>query len=64
MVGDCEVTKVLVDSKSSVDQIFKEMLRKMEIKDSEIKKNIRPLTGFDGETMMTIRMIKLPVYAG
>lgn len=64
MLGDCKVTKVLVDTGSSVDLIFKETLRKRDIKDGKIKVNVRPLTVFDDETTMTIRMIKLPVYNG
>lgn len=62
MIIDCEVMRKLVDTESSVDLIFKEKLKKMEIKDTEIKLVVRPLTGFTSEATMTVGTIKLPVY--
>lgn len=64
LIGDCEVTCILVDIGSSVDLIFKETLHKMEIKDAEIKAAVKPLTKFTSEMSMTIGTIKLPVYVG
>lgn len=62
LVRDCEMTYILVDTGSSVDLIFKETLDKMSIKDAKVKPGTKPLTGFTGETTMTMETIKLPVY--
>lgn len=64
LIGDCEVTCILIDIGSSIDLIFKETLHKMEIKDTEIKEAVKPLTGFISETTMIIGTIKVPVYVG
>lgn len=52
----------MVDTGSLVDLIFRETLKKMEIKDSEIKPANIPLTRFTSKTTVMIRTIKLPVY--
>ncbi|CAA7056115.1 unnamed protein product [Microthlaspi erraticum] len=59
MIGDCEVTRVLINTGSTVDLIFKETLQKMELQDCRIKPKKKPLTGFSGDTTMTVGTIKL-----
>ncbi|XP_010451522.1 PREDICTED: uncharacterized protein LOC104733657 [Camelina sativa] len=61
-VGESEVTRIMVDTGSSVNVIFRDVLDKMEVNNREIKPSIRPLTGFDGNYMMTSGIIKLPIY--
>ncbi|KAF8088727.1 hypothetical protein N665_0532s0086 [Sinapis alba] len=61
-IGDCEVTRVLVDTGSSVDLIFSKTLQRMDVKDYELKPCKRPLTSFARDTTMTIGTVKLPVY--
>ncbi|XP_024009914.1 uncharacterized protein LOC112085125 [Eutrema salsugineum] len=63
-VADCDVTRVLVDTGSSVDLIFKEALKKMDLHGVEMKPTLTPLTGFAGDTITSIGTIKLPVYVG
>ncbi|CAA7024975.1 unnamed protein product [Microthlaspi erraticum] len=64
MIGDCEVTRVLINTGSTVDLIFKETLQKMELQDCRIKPKKKPLTGFSGDTTMTVGTIKLAVRVG
>lgn len=64
MIGDSEVTRILIDTGSSVNVIFKDVLAMMEVPDLKIKPNIRPLTGFDGDHVMTVGTVKLPIFAG
>uniref|UniRef100_A0A1J3HXG1 Retrovirus-related Pol polyprotein from transposon opus n=1 Tax=Noccaea caerulescens TaxID=107243 RepID=A0A1J3HXG1_NOCCA len=64
MIGDCDVSRILIDTGSTVDLIFEETLRKMELQGYRIKPNKKPLTGFSGETTMTVGTIKLPVRVG
>ncbi|KAF8117993.1 hypothetical protein N665_0007s0042 [Sinapis alba] len=61
-IGDCEVTRVLVDTRSSVDLIFSKTLQRVDVKDYELKPCKRPLTSFAGDTTMTSGTVKLPVY--
>lgn len=58
------MTRVLIDIGSSVDLIFKDVLAIMGITDRQIKHVSRPLAGFDGDFVMTIGTIKLPVFVG
>ncbi|XP_024013329.1 uncharacterized protein LOC112087617 [Eutrema salsugineum] len=62
-IADCEVSRILVDTGSSVDLIFKETLDKMDVANHHLKSSIKPLTGFDGDTVYSIGTIRLPVYA-
>lgn len=64
MVADCEVSRVLVDTRSWVNLIFQETLQKMELRGYKYKPKIRPLTSFAGETTLSVGTIKLPVHAG
>ncbi|KFK41085.1 hypothetical protein AALP_AA2G084100 [Arabis alpina] len=58
------VARVLIDRGSSVDVIFKKTLERMKIHLSTIKGRPKPITGFSGETTMTMGTIRLPVQAG
>ncbi|XP_024007240.1 uncharacterized protein LOC112083446 [Eutrema salsugineum] len=62
-IADCEVSRILVDTGSSVDLIFKETLDKMELTNHYLKSSVKPLMGFDGDTVYSIGTIRLPVYA-
>ncbi|XP_024010388.1 uncharacterized protein LOC112085410 [Eutrema salsugineum] len=63
-IRDHDVVRVLIDTGSSVNVIFRETLRRMGIDLSEVIAIPKPLTGFSGETMKTMRTIGLPVVAG
>lgn len=54
MIADCEVSRVLVDTGSSVNLIFTENLQKMELWGYKHKPKARPLTSFAGESTMSI----------
>ncbi|KAF8087509.1 hypothetical protein N665_0582s0006 [Sinapis alba] len=62
-IGDCTVTKVLVDTGSSVDLIFKSTLVKMGINLGDMKPSARSLTGFNGSSESMLGMIRLRVHA-
>ena len=62
IIGDSRVTRVLIDTGSSVDLIFKDTLTAMSISDRQIKPISRPLAGFDGDFVMTIGTVKLPMF--
>ncbi|XP_024006602.1 uncharacterized protein LOC112083104 [Eutrema salsugineum] len=63
-IRDHDVARILIDTGRSVDDIFRETLRRMEIDLSEVTAVPKPLTGFSGEITMTIGTIRLPVQAG
>ncbi|KAG7559308.1 Ribonuclease H domain [Arabidopsis thaliana x Arabidopsis arenosa] len=63
-VGDHDVCRVLIDTGSTIDVIFRETLRQMNIDMSQITPTPRPVLGFSGETLMTLGTIQLPVRAG
>lgn len=64
IVADCEVSRVLIDTGSSVNLIFQENLQKMELRGYMHKPKTRPLTSFAGETTLSVGTIKLPVHVG
>ena len=61
-ISDCTVTKVLVDTDSTVDLIFKSTLVKMGISLDDMKPFVRSLTGFNGSTKTMLGTIRLRVY--
>ena len=63
-IVECQVTKVLVDTGSSVDLIFRDTLDTMGIDLRDMKPSSRTLTGFNGSSKQMIGTIRVPVYAG
>ncbi|KAG7556990.1 Retrotransposon gag domain [Arabidopsis suecica] len=63
-VGDHDVSRVLIDTGSTIDVIFRETLRQMNIDMSQVTLTPRQVLGFSGETLMILRTIQLPVQAG
>ncbi|XP_048628059.1 uncharacterized protein LOC125597349 [Brassica napus] len=62
-ITKCDVAKVLIDTGSLVDLIFRDTLDKMGVDLRDMKPSSRSLTGFNGAFETMIGMIKLPVYA-
>ncbi|XP_010436535.1 PREDICTED: uncharacterized protein LOC104720310 [Camelina sativa] len=63
-IGESMVTKILINTGSSVNVIFKDVLIQMEIDLRATKHDVQPLTGFDSDRVMTEGTIMLPVYVG
>ncbi|XP_013617715.1 PREDICTED: uncharacterized protein LOC106324262 [Brassica oleracea var. oleracea] len=59
-IGEYDVTKVLVDTRSSVDLIFRGTLQKMGVDLDDIKPSSRTLTGFNGSSETILGTIRLP----
>ncbi|XP_010518621.1 PREDICTED: uncharacterized protein LOC104793896 [Camelina sativa] len=64
VIGESLVTRILIDTGSSVNVIFKDVLIQMEIDLRNTTHETQPLTGFDGDTIMTVGTIALPIYVG
>ncbi|XP_024012926.1 uncharacterized protein LOC112087144 [Eutrema salsugineum] len=64
LLDDVEVSRILVDTGSSVNVIFKDALDQLELASDRIEPFIEPLTGFDGERCMTVGMVNIPIYVG
>ena len=62
-IAKCDIAKVLVDTGSSVDLIFRDTLDKMGVDLRDMKPSARSLTGFKGASETMIGTIKLQVYA-
>ncbi|XP_056854530.1 uncharacterized protein LOC130503980 [Raphanus sativus] len=62
-VDKYDVTKVLIDTGSSVDIIFRETLVKMGIDLNDVKPSTRTLTGFNGSSEVIAGTIRLSVHA-
>ncbi|KAF8113066.1 hypothetical protein N665_0057s0018 [Sinapis alba] len=62
-IGRCDVTKVLLDTGSSADLIFRDTLDKMGIDLCNMKPSTRSLTGFNGSSKTMLGTIRLPIYA-
>ena len=63
-IQNMDVARILVDTGSLADIIFKNTLERMEIDPSKIAENASPLVGFSGEVTMTLGTINLTVRAG
>ncbi|KAF8105965.1 hypothetical protein N665_0150s0015 [Sinapis alba] len=62
-IGNCKVTKVLVDTGSSVDLIFRDTLDNMGIDPVDMKLSSQSITGFNGSSKTMLSTIRLTVYA-
>ena len=62
-IAKCDVAKVLVDTGSSVDLIFRDTLDKMGVGLRDMKPSSCSLTTLNGASEIMIATIKLPVYA-
>ncbi|XP_074298381.1 uncharacterized protein LOC141629252 [Silene latifolia] len=63
-IGNCEVMKIIVDTRSSVNLILLETLKGMRFSEKELAKKAIPLFGFSGETKHSLGEIVIPTYAG
>ncbi|XP_048605702.1 uncharacterized protein LOC125583154 [Brassica napus] len=62
-MGEYDFTKVLIDTGSSVDLIFRGTLQKMGVDLDDIKPSSKTLTGFNGSSETILGTIHLPVRA-
>ncbi|XP_011091912.1 uncharacterized protein LOC105172237 [Sesamum indicum] len=63
-IANFTVHKVLIDSGSSADIIFKSVVDKMGLENSRLEPMKIPLIGFGGSEVASLRMIKIPVSIG
>ncbi|XP_011083340.1 uncharacterized protein LOC105165882 [Sesamum indicum] len=63
-IANFTVHKVLVDSGSSADIIFKNVIDKMGLENIRLEPVKTPLVGFGGSEVASIGMVKLPVSMG
>ncbi|KAL0847607.1 hypothetical protein Bca101_020853 [Brassica carinata] len=52
-VGDCKVSRILIDTGRSVDMIFRDTVRKMNINENNVKPEMSPLVSFAGDTTIS-----------
>ena len=62
-IGEYDVTKILIDTGSPVDLIFRGTLQKMGVDLDDIKASSRTLSGFNGSSETILGTIRLPVRA-
>ncbi|XP_010475131.1 PREDICTED: uncharacterized protein LOC104754605 [Camelina sativa] len=62
-VGGCELSRIMIDTGSSVDLLFYDAFKRMGYPDSELKGAKTPLTGFAGDTTLAKGTISLIVEA-
>ena len=63
-IQNIDVARILIDTGSSANIIFKNTLERMKIDPSEISENPSPLVGLSGETTLALGSINLVVKAG
>ncbi|KAL5756475.1 hypothetical protein ACOSQ2_021221 [Xanthoceras sorbifolium] len=63
-VSDCLVVRVMVDTGSSVDILFKDALDKFNLKSVMLNNCTSPLYGFTGDSVIPMGTIILPVTLG
>ncbi|XP_010418957.1 PREDICTED: uncharacterized protein LOC104704598 [Camelina sativa] len=64
LISESQVTKILIDTGSSVNVIFRNVLAQMEVSESDIMPECHSLTRFDGDFVMSIGTIDLPIFVG
>ncbi|XP_024004973.1 uncharacterized protein LOC112082107 [Eutrema salsugineum] len=62
LLNDVEVSRILIDTGSSVNIIFKDAFDQLGILADKIERFIEPLTGFNSERCMTVGTVKIPIY--
>ncbi|CAA7016404.1 unnamed protein product [Microthlaspi erraticum] len=63
-ISDSSVARILIDTGSTVNLIYKETLNRMEISRDQIKRSLYSLTGFTSEHVASEGTIRLPIHVG
>ncbi|CAA7047254.1 unnamed protein product [Microthlaspi erraticum] len=63
-ISDSSVARILIDTGSTVNLIYKETLNRMEISRDQIKRSLYSLTGFTSEHVSSEGTIRLPIHVG
>lgn len=62
-IANCLIKRILVDNGSSVNIIYIDTLREMQVEETQIAKQEMVLVGFYGEAKHTEDEIELPIWA-